>query len=315
MLRRTDPERQGHMEMVYLEQLVRPDHLLRKMQKYTDFSFILEKVKDQYSPDNGRPSLDPIVLFKMLFIGHLFGIRSERRLVQEIADNLAHRWFLGLGLNHPIPSASTIRARRWKDGKLCQEIFDAIVLQCIQRDLVDGTILFSDATEMKAKANGNKFTVKQVEESTRGYIENLNHTVEEDRRDHGKPALRGVPDGLDLRVVDGAAYLRGHRPPSVTAQPTMRDTGSTRRIPLCVPSACSFHTAPGQGPSRRRLPATCGRSAALPMPRNCTGCGMPGCTVDNNGLYRLTLRGTCHIHPLRLYYAVTGSKKTAPQRR
>lgn len=193
MLRTTDPERQGHMEMVYLEQLVRPDYLLRKVQKYIDFSFILEKVKDLYSPDNGRPSLDSIILFKMLFIGYLFGIRSERRLVQEIEDNLAYRWLLGLGLNDPIPSASTVwqnRARRWKDGKLCQEIFDAMVLQCIQHGLLDGTILFSDATEIKANANRNKFTVKQVQESTRGYIENLNRAVEEDRRDHGKPALR-----------------------------------------------------------------------------------------------------------------------------
>lgn len=193
MLRTTEPERQGRMEMVYLEQLVRPDHLLRKIQKHIDFSFILEKVKDLYSPDNGRPSLDPVVLFKMLFIGYLFGIRSERRLVQEVADNLAYRWFLGLGLNDPIPSASTIwqnRARRWKDGKLCQEIFDEIVLQCIKHGLVDGTVLFSDATEIKANANKGKFTVQQVQQSTRSYLEELDRAVQEDRRAHGKAALR-----------------------------------------------------------------------------------------------------------------------------
>ncbi|MGM0847433.1 MAG: transposase, partial [Bacillota bacterium] len=72
------------------------DHLLRKIDQYIDFSFILEKVRPYYCEDNGRPSLDPLVLFKMMFIGYLYGIRSERQLEKEIQMNIAYRWFLGL---------------------------------------------------------------------------------------------------------------------------------------------------------------------------------------------------------------------------
>jgi IS5 family transposase len=137
--------------------------------------------------------LDPVVLFKMLFIGYLFGIRSERRLVQEIADNIAYHWFLGLGLTDPVPSVSTIwqnRHRRWKDSELCQEIFDEIVRQCIDHRLVDGQVLFSDGTQMKANANKKKFLMEQVPVSTRAYMAELEQAVEEDREQHGKKALR-----------------------------------------------------------------------------------------------------------------------------
>jgi transposase len=99
-------QEQGRMELVYLEQLVRPDHLLQKVHRYVDFAFITDKMKDLYCENNGRPALDPVVLFKMLLIGYKFGIRSERRLVQEIADNLAYRWFLGFGLNDKILAES-----------------------------------------------------------------------------------------------------------------------------------------------------------------------------------------------------------------
>ncbi|OMF06975.1 hypothetical protein BK127_30580 [Paenibacillus sp. FSL H7-0331] len=76
--------------MAGIEELVPKDHLLRIIQKYNDFSFILEKVKPFYSEDNGRPSTDPIRLFKMMLIGYLFGIRSERQLEKEVRVNIAH---------------------------------------------------------------------------------------------------------------------------------------------------------------------------------------------------------------------------------
>jgi transposase len=154
---RTREEGQAKLEAVYIEQLVRPDHLLRKIQKHIDFRFIIDKVKDLYCADNGRPSLDPGVLFKMLFIVYLFGIRSERRLVHEIADNIAYRWFLGLGLSDPVPSVSTIwqnRRRRWKDSELCQEIFDEIVRQCIHNSLVDGERAMEGMTRCMGKTEG-----------------------------------------------------------------------------------------------------------------------------------------------------------------
>ena len=99
-------DQQLKYEFVCIENLVPEDHLLRKIDKYIEFGFIYEKVEDLYCPDNGRPALDPVVLFKILFIGYLFGIRSERRLVKEIEVNMAYRWFLGLGLE----SSKTIQS-------------------------------------------------------------------------------------------------------------------------------------------------------------------------------------------------------------
>ena len=86
---------QSEYEFVSIDELVPDDHLLRKIDKYIDFSFLLEKICPYYSDDNGRPT-DPFVLFKMMLIGYIYGIRSERQLERDISTNVACRWFLGL---------------------------------------------------------------------------------------------------------------------------------------------------------------------------------------------------------------------------
>ncbi|MGO4348352.1 transposase, partial [Paenibacillus sp. MCAF9] len=95
---RSNREKQQSLELVSIEDLVPTDHMLRKIDKYIDFSFIDKKVSHLYSLDNGRPAIDPLVLFKMIFLGYFYGIRSERQLEREVQTNLAYRWFLGLGL-------------------------------------------------------------------------------------------------------------------------------------------------------------------------------------------------------------------------
>ncbi|WP_143003457.1 transposase, partial [Melghirimyces thermohalophilus] len=84
---RSNKEKQHELEFVCIEELVPEDHLLRKVDKHIDFSFITDKVRPLYCENNGRPSIDPVVLFKMMFIGYLFGIRSERQLEKEIRVN------------------------------------------------------------------------------------------------------------------------------------------------------------------------------------------------------------------------------------
>jgi transposase len=84
-------KKQVAVEMVTIEELVPDDHLLRKINRFIDFSFIREKTKNLYCENNGRPAIDPVILFKMIFIGYLFGIRSERRLVKDIEVNTAYR--------------------------------------------------------------------------------------------------------------------------------------------------------------------------------------------------------------------------------
>ena len=112
-----------------------------KIDRAISFEFIYAKVKHLYSQDNSRPAIVPVMLFKMLLIGCLFGIRAERQLVREIEVNLACRWCLGLGITDPVPHAATFtknRQRRFNDSGIYQEIFDEIVLQAVRRNLVDG---------------------------------------------------------------------------------------------------------------------------------------------------------------------------------
>jgi len=162
---------QTHLEFVTLEELVPQDHLLRKVDQVIDFSFIHDLVKDLYCSNNGRPALDPTVLFKMLILGYLMGIRSERQLIKEIEVNVAYRWFLHFGLTDKIPDASTIsqnRRRRFQDSTVYQEIFDQIVLQAIQKGLVKGEVLYTDSTHLKASANKNKHRRALVKVSVQG---------------------------------------------------------------------------------------------------------------------------------------------------
>ncbi|MGG1556515.1 IS1182 family transposase, partial [Paenibacillus ferrarius] len=160
---------------------------------YIDFSFIDEKVRHLYSQDNGRPAIDPLVLFKMIFIGYFYGIRSERQLEREIQTNLAYRWFLGLGLADRVPDHTTIswnRRTRFKETSVFQDIFDEIVLQAVSHRMVGGRVLISDSTHVKANANKHKFTIEQVQQNTRDYVEELNTAIEADRKAHGKKPLK-----------------------------------------------------------------------------------------------------------------------------
>src|SRR5512139_2056333 len=172
MLRKPGPE-QTAIEMVTLDQLVPPDHLLRKIDAVIDFSFIHDRVAGLYCPDNGRPPLDPTLMFKALFIGYLFGVRSERQLVREIEVNVAYRWFLGLRLTDPVPDASTLsqnRRRRFAGTDIEQRIFDGIVEQAIEHKLIGGRVLYTDSTHLKANANKRKFELHQVEQTPAAYL-------------------------------------------------------------------------------------------------------------------------------------------------
>ncbi|HEX7636689.1 IS1182 family transposase [Labrys neptuniae] len=191
MLKKPGPE-QTAIEMVTLDALVPKDHLLRKIDAVIDFSFIHDRVSGLYCADNGRPPLDPTLMFKALFIGYLFGIRSERQLVREIEVNVAYRWFLGLKLMAPVFDASTLsqnRRRRYNDTDVAQAIFDAIVEQAIGHGLVDGKVLYTDSTHLKANANAKKFDLAQVAKSRADYWQALDAAVEAERAAHGQAPL------------------------------------------------------------------------------------------------------------------------------
>ncbi len=183
---------QSELEFISIEELVPSDNLLRKIDRAIDFTFIYEKVEHLYCADNGRPPVDPVVFFKMLFIGYLFGIRSERQLEEQVNLNVAYRWFLDLGLRGKAPDHSTIsrnRQERFAGTGIYQEIFDEIVLQAIRHKLVDGKTLYTDSTHLKASANRNKHEKQMVEKSTRSYLDELEDAVNADREAHGKKPL------------------------------------------------------------------------------------------------------------------------------
>ena len=136
MLKRAGPE-QTALEIVTLDQLVPVDHLLRKIDGVIDFSFIHDLTAPLYCADNGRPPLDPTLMFKALFIGYLFGVRSERQLVREIEVNVAYRWFLRLKLTDKVFDASTLsqnRRRRYQDETIAQAIFDGALVARLNFD-------------------------------------------------------------------------------------------------------------------------------------------------------------------------------------
>ena len=186
-------------EFVTIENLVPENHLLRKIDKVIDFSFINEICKPYYCLDNGRPAIEPEVLFRMLFIGYLYGIRSERRLVEEVNVNVAYRWFLGYTLEDKIPDVSVIwqnRIRRFNGTDIPQQIFDNIVRQAMSYGLVGGKVLYSDSTHLKANANKKKFTEQEVRKETQNYIGALNEAINEDRALHGKKPLKFEEDEI-----------------------------------------------------------------------------------------------------------------------
>jgi len=131
------------------------DHLLRAIDRHIDLRPIREQLRPLYS-DIGRPSIDPEVLLRILLIGYLYGITSERRLLDEIGMNLAYRWFTGLGFDQSIPDHSTVsknRHGRFSDSSVFRDLFETIVQQCVNVGLVQGERLSVDGTVIAANAS------------------------------------------------------------------------------------------------------------------------------------------------------------------
>ena len=188
-------EKQQQMEVVIMEQMVPEDHFLRKVDRAVDFSFIYDLCAPLYCADNGRPAIDPEILFRMLLVGYLYGIKSEARLEEEINYNIAYKWFCGLDLTDKAPDATTIsqnRRRRFRDNNIAEEIFNEILRQCMAKGLVGGAILYTDSTHIKAKANRHKKKLVEVAVTPKAYLSELDAQVDQERRDWGKSRLTGT---------------------------------------------------------------------------------------------------------------------------
>lgn len=181
------------IQMISIEDLVPQDHLLRKIEKIIDWSFIYELVEDKYSLDNGRPGINPVTLIKIPFIQYLYGIRSMRQTIKEIEVNVAYRWFLGLDLMDSVPHFTTFGknyTRRFKDTDIFEQIFTRILNECIQHKFVDTKEVFVDATHVKACANNKRSQIELVRQEALFYEEQLKKEINEDREAHEKKPLR-----------------------------------------------------------------------------------------------------------------------------
>jgi transposase len=138
-----------------LEDHVPPDHLLRRIDRFLDCSELRRHLAGFYSA-TGRPSIDPELIIRMLLIGYCLGIRSERRVCEEVHLNLAYRWFCRLGLEGKVPDHSTFsknRHGRFRESGLFRNLFEAVVQRCMDEGLVGGEGFAVDASLIQADAN------------------------------------------------------------------------------------------------------------------------------------------------------------------
>jgi transposase len=143
----------GPLPPMTLEDLVPPDHFYRHLEHSLDLSFVRELVREVYA-DTGRPSIDPVVFFKLQLILFFEGLRSERQLMQVVADRLSLRWYLGYDLSEPLPDHSSLTRIRQRYGlDIFRRFFETIVEQCLAADLVWGKVLYVDATKVEANAS------------------------------------------------------------------------------------------------------------------------------------------------------------------
>src|SRR5260370_10884127 len=155
MMGRSDRDQGQLFYSFCLEEAVPDDHLAREIAAVLDLSWVRAELAPYY-PNIGRPSIDPVLMIRMLIVGYVFAIRSERLLCREVKVNLAYRWFCGLGLEDAIPDHSVFsRARneRFRDSNIFRGVFERVVATCIAAGLVGGQGFAVDASLIVADAN------------------------------------------------------------------------------------------------------------------------------------------------------------------
>src|SRR5262249_48982401 len=165
-----------------LEDQIPETHLLRLIDRHVDFSFVRERLQSFYS-QTGRPSIDPEVLLRLLLVGYLYGITSERRLLEEVRMHLAYRWFTRLSLAQEVPDHSTFsknRHGRFGRAGVFGEILEEFARRCMSAGLVEGRHLTVDGTVVQANASPHRrisreqlVEVAQVSRTVREYLADL----------------------------------------------------------------------------------------------------------------------------------------------
>lgn len=211
MTRRNNVKELGMM-LGTIEDYVPSNHLVRKLEEAIDWNFIYPKVEPLYSY-MGRRSIDPVILYKMIFINYTFGINSMRKTCEEIKVNLAYRWFLGIGMEERVPNYSTWSQnyiRRYGESEVFEKIFEHILKQAIDKGYVDLSTVYGDSTQQKASANKRKARDKEVSIARKSYEQELLEEINEERKAHGKKELKTVgPAEYDFDNAGNEIELRG----------------------------------------------------------------------------------------------------------
>ena len=178
---------QSEILMTTMEELVPKESLFRKVDKYIDFTFIYEEVKELYCSDNGRPSIDPVVLFKLVFIQALDGLKSMRQTCKKIKVDAEYRWFLGIPFGQDTPHFSTFSKnyeRRFKGTDIFEKIFINIIKQAKKYGMLNDEF-FMDSTHRKANANKNKYE-DVIEKQVKKRKLDLEEEINEERKRIGE---------------------------------------------------------------------------------------------------------------------------------
>lgn len=186
--------------MSTLEELVPVDHEVRKLEEAIDWNFIYPLVEDLYSK-NGRKSIDPVELFKIIIINYTFGYNSIRKTCREIEVNIAYRWFLGISMDDKVPNYSTWSQnyiRRYGDSEVFDKIFTHILDEAIAKGFIDTTTVYGDSTHMKASANKRKSKRVEVELTKKVYEEDLLKEINKVREEHNQKPI----DNLTRKEYD-----------------------------------------------------------------------------------------------------------------
>src|ERR1700693_4126295 len=162
----------GHRQLFYafnLDDHVPADHLLRGIDRFLNLGELRRHLAPFYG-DTGRPSIDPELMVRMLIVGYSFGIRSERRLCEEVHLNLAYRWFCRLGLEDAVPDHSSFsknRHGRFRESGVFRWMFDEVVRRCMAAGLVKGEGFAVDASLVAANASRSRSTAHEEAEDVR----------------------------------------------------------------------------------------------------------------------------------------------------
>jgi transposase len=250
----------GPLPPVSLEDLIPADHFYRHLERTLDLAFVRELVRGTYA-EIGRPSLDPVVFFKLQLVLFFEGLRSERLLMRVVADRLSLRWYVGYGLGEALPDHSTLTRIRERYGRdVFRRFFEALVEQCAAAGLVWGQELYIDSTAVAANAAVGSLQPRVAVEA---------HLAR----------LFRAPDG-------GGESTRLPRPPARraryarAARPRRGGGGSAAASTRTTSSGCAATTTPT--PTQRRCASgRSGWSRSSPRPRTGTGCAASACAGWN----------------------------------